>query len=48
MPTHSTILAWKIPWAEEPEETGGGVMWSRELDAAEHTHSHTYCEETEI
>ena len=53
MPTHSTLLAWKIPWAEEP---GGGVMWSKELDAAErarahthtHTHTHTHSEETEI
>ena len=60
MPTHSTLLAWKIPRAEEPEEPGGGVMWSKELDAAEHahahtrthahthTHTHTHCEETEI
>ena len=22
MATHSSILAWKIPWAEEPEEPG--------------------------
>ena len=43
MPSHSTVLAWKIPWAEEP---GGGVMWSEGLDAAERTHAH--CEETEI
>ena len=46
MPTHSTLLAWKIPWAEEPEEPGGGVMWSKELDTAEHTraraHTHTH------
>ena len=38
MPSHSTILAWKIPWAEEP---GGRVMWSKGLDAAERTHMHT-------
>ena len=30
MPTHSSILAWKIPWTEEP----GGLqfMGSQELD----------------
>ena len=32
MATHSSILAWRIPWTEEP----GGLPWGRkELDAAE-------------
>ena len=40
MATHSSILAWEIPWTEEPGVT--------ELDMAEHahetvkTHRHTY------
>ena len=30
MATHSSVLAWRIPWTEEP----GGLqpMWSQELD----------------
>ena len=30
MATHSSILSWRFPWAEEP----GGLqsMWSQELD----------------
>ena len=40
MATHSNILAWKIPWTEEP---GGLVQriaksWTR---LSEHTHTHT-------
>ena len=32
MATHSSILAWKIPWTEEP----GGLLWGgRELDTTE-------------
>ena len=30
MATHSSMLAWKIPWAEEP-----GRLWSKELDTTE-------------
>ena len=34
MATHSSILAWKIPWTEEP---GRHRSWSRkELDMCEH------------
>ena len=38
--THSSILAWKIPWTEEPSELG---PWScKELDLTEVTwHAHT-------
>ena len=34
MATHSSILAWKIPWTEEP----GGLqpMGRKELDTTEH------------
>ena len=33
MATHSRILAWRIPWTEEP----GGSMGSTELDTTEVT-----------
>ena len=37
MATHTSILAWKIPWTEEP----GGLQcrYYKESDATEHTHS---------
>ena len=31
MATHSTILAWEIPWTEEP-----GGLWSTELQRVSH------------
>ena len=36
MATYSSILAWRIPWTEEP----GGLqsMWSQESDATEQPH----------
>ena len=36
MATHSSILAWEIPWTEEP----GGLqsMGCKESDTTEHTH----------
>ena len=35
MATHSTILAWRIPWTEQP---GGVQSWDhKELDTTEHT-----------
>ena len=39
--SHSSILAWKIPWTEEP---GGSYSpWDREeLNMTEHTHTHTH------
>ena len=37
MATHSSILAWKIPWIEEP----GYSPWGRkELDMTERLHFH--------
>ena len=35
MATHSSILAWEIPWAEEP----GGLR--NESDTTEHTRTHS-------
>ena len=32
MATHSSILAWRVPWAEEP-----GRLWSNESDTTEAT-----------
>ena len=45
MTTHSSILAWKIPWTEEPGglqsmvSQGVGHNWVR---ACEHTRAHTH------
>ena len=38
MATHSSILAWEIPWTEEL----GGIHWVAESDRTEHTHTHTH------
>ena len=35
MPTHSSILAWRIPWMEEP---GGLQSTGKELDTTERLH----------
>ena len=38
MATHYNILAWRIPWTEEP---GGLSLWGRkELETAEHLSVH--------
>ena len=37
MATHSSILAWRIPWTEEPD----GLQFPKELDRTEQlTHTH--------
>ena len=36
MATHSSILAWKIPWTEKP-----GRLQSMGSDTTEHTHTQT-------
>ena len=36
MATHSSILAWEIPWTEEPGRLQ--PMWLKESDMTEHTH----------
>ena len=40
MATHSSVLAWEIPWTEEP----GGLqsMGMQELDTTEQLHSNIY------
>ena len=40
--THSSILAWRIPWTEEPR---GLQSMGSESDATEHTHTHTQTED---
>ena len=38
METHSSILAWRIPWTEEPSRL---ESWGhKESDTANHTHTH--------
>ena len=37
MASHSSILAWKIPWTEEPG--GRRPRGHKESDVAEHTHT---------
>ena len=39
MVTHSSILAWKILWTEEPATMGG-----KELDTAEQLSDDKYCD----
>ena len=35
MATHSSILAWRIPWTEEPGRLAGYSLWGRkESDTA--------------
>ena len=43
MATHSTILAWKIPWAEELGRLQFTVLQIRtQLSMHTHTHTHTH------
>ena len=42
METHSSILAWRIPWSEEPGRLQSmGLQWVRH-DWARNTHTHTH------
>ena len=44
MATHSSILAWKTPWAEEPgglQSMGSQKSWTW-LSTLTHTHTHTH------
>ena len=44
MKTHSSMLAWIIPWTEE---LAGSSPWgSKESDTNEHTHTHTHTHTT--
>ena len=42
MATHSSILAWRIPWTEEPGVHGVAWSWTRlkQLTARAHTDMH--------
>ena len=42
MATHSSILAWRIPWTEEPGglQSMGPQRVRHDLKATEHTHIH--------
>ena len=48
MATHSSILAWKIPWTEEPNELQSmgsqksQTRLSTHRDTCMHTHTHTH------
>ena len=42
MATHSSILAWKIPWTQVPDGLQSmGSQRVRDDRATEHTHTHT-------
>ena len=40
MATHSSILAWRIPWAEELQAIGYSPWGGKELDTAERLSLH--------
>ena len=42
MATHSSILAWRIPWTEEPGGLVHGVTESETTEVTSHTHTHTH------
>ena len=41
MVTHSSTLAWKIPWTEEPDGLQSMVLQKAGLRPSVHTHAHT-------
>ena len=42
MATHSSILAWRIPWTEEPGRMQSMGLQSQTQLSEEHTHTHTH------
>ena len=40
--THSSILAWRIPWTEDPDGLLMGPWGRKELDMTERLQTHTY------
>ena len=46
MATHSSVLAWRIPWAEEPDwlQSMGSQSVGHEATYT-HTHTHTHTQE---
>ena len=51
MATHSSVLAWRIPWTEEPGELQSiesqriGHDWVTNTHTHTHTHTHTYLQD---
>ena len=45
METHSSILAWEIPWTEEP--SGLQSRDHKESDTANHVHTYRICREND-
>ena len=42
MATHSSILAWRIPWTEKPGGLQSMGLQSQTQLSDEHTHTHTH------
>ena len=40
MATHSSILAWRIPWTEEPDSGPWGLKDSDMTEQLTHVHTH--------
>ena len=47
MATHSSIIAWRIPWTEEPGELRSRGLQSRTWLSDSHTHTHTHTHTSE-
>ena len=55
MATHSSILAWRIPWTNEPgglqsmgsQRVGHDLAAKQSIHTHTHTHTHTYVYERE-
>ena len=45
MATHSSILAWRIPWMEEP---GGLQSIETQSNMTEHIHTHTHTQPSPV
>ena len=42
MATHSSILAWRIPWTEEPSKLYSNGVAKSWTQRSAHTHTHTH------
>ena len=42
MATHSNILAWRVPWTEEPSSIQSTEWGHKESDMSEHSYTHTH------
>ena len=45
MVTHSSILAWEIPWTEEPGGLQSIGLQESGTSESTHTHTHTHTQE---